>query len=345
MRWLEQKIRRYEHARWTTDDNRRVFPFEWGLEYIGGRRNEPDPRAFLDEWVDQTLGSSDEWFATQPANDYILHPPENGASSGRVLTFTSQVESPWRENNLVHARFFRARATGPAVVVLPNWNAKWDGQLNLCRWLHSLGISVLRLSLPYHDRRVVPGHQRADQLVGSNVGLTLQATRQAVTDTRRCLRWLEQQGYTHLGLLGTSIGSAIGSITMAHDQSIRAGAFLHVSTYFADVVRTGMTTMHVWESLRTRVTENELRRYWTPISPVPYMDRLSGTGQRMLMVSGRFDPTFWYELTEEMFASLREKGILLETLVLPCGHYSLELAPFAYRAGLRLGLFLFEALA
>ena len=62
-----------------------------------------------------------------------------------------------------------------------------------------------------------------------------------------------------------------------------------------------MTTMHVWEGLRTNVTEDELRRYWTPISPVPYMDRLRDTGQRMLMISGRYDPTFWYEFTEEMF--------------------------------------------
>ncbi len=344
MRWLEQRIRRYEHARWTTDDNRRVFPFEWGLEHIGGRRDEPDPRGFLRDWVDKTLTSSEEWFATEPANDYILHSPENGTTSGRVLTFTSQIESPWPENNRVHARFFKARSSGPAVVLLPNWNAKWDGQLSLCLWLQKLGISVLRLSLPYHDRRVAPGHERADQLVGSNVGLTLQATRQAVTDTRRCLRWLEQQGYTSLGLLGTSIGSAIGSIVVEHDRAVKAGAFMHVSTYFADVVRTGMNTSHVWESLRTHVTGDELRHYWAPISPMPYMDRVRGTNQRFLMISGKYDPTFWIELTQEMFAALREKGIPVETMVLSCGHYSLELRPFAYRAGLRVGLFLFEAL-
>jgi hypothetical protein len=137
----------------------------------------------------------------------------------------------------------------------------------------------------------------------------------------------------------------VGSITIAHDPAVRAGAFLHVSTYFADAVRTGMATMHVWEGLRSKVTEDELRRYWTPVSPVPYMHRLSETGQRLLMVSGRYDPTFWYEFTDEMFRKLRGQGIRLETLVLPCGHYSLELAPFAFPAGLRLGLFLFEALA
>jgi Prolyl oligopeptidase family len=345
MSWLEQKIRRYEHARWTTDDNRRVYPFEWGLEHIGGRTDEPDPRAFLNAWVEETLTHSDDWFATAPAEDYVLHPPQNGASGGQVLTFTSQIASPWANNNLVHARFFRARTTGPAVVLLPNWNAKWHGQVNLCRWLTKLGISVLRLSMPYHDYRVAPGHERADQLVGSNVGLTIQATRQAILDTRRCLLWLGKQGYGRLGIVGTSIGSAVGSITMAHDQSVRAGGFLHVSTYFADAVRTGMTTMHVWEGLRSKVTEDELRRYWTPISPVPYMDRLRGTGQRLLMISGRYDPTFWYEFTEEMFQDLRRKGVQLETMTLPCGHYSLELAPFAFPAALRLGLFLFESLA
>src|ERR1700689_2604610 len=57
MSWLEQKIRRYEHARWTTDDNRRVFPFEWGLEHIGGRRDEPDPRAFLNPWGEENIAT------------------------------------------------------------------------------------------------------------------------------------------------------------------------------------------------------------------------------------------------------------------------------------------------
>lgn len=345
MSWLEQKIRRYEHARWTTDDNRRVYPFEWGLEYIGGRADEPDPRGFLNAWVAETIAHSDEWFAVTPADDYALLPPQNGASGEPVLTFTSQIVSPFANNNRVQARFFRAGTAGPAVVLLPNWNAKWHGQANLCRWLNKLGISVLRLSLPYHDARVAPGHERADQLVGSNVGLTIQATRQAITDTRRCLRWLEQQGYRRLGLVGTSIGSAIGSITMAHDRSVRAGGFMHVSTYFADVVRTGMTTAHVWEGLRSSVTGEELRHYWSPISPVPYMDKLRDTGQRLLMIGGKYDPTFWYELTEEMFETLRSKGVDLETLTLPCGHYSLELAPFAYPAAARLGLFLFESLA
>src|SRR5579862_9025999 len=98
MNWLEEKIRRYEHARWTTDDNRRVFPFEWGLEHIRGRADEPDPRGFLTEWVPQTIARSDDWFATSPASDYRLASTRVGLINEGVLTFSSEVESSWKEN-------------------------------------------------------------------------------------------------------------------------------------------------------------------------------------------------------------------------------------------------------
>jgi hypothetical protein len=336
MAWLEQYIRRYEHARWTRDNNRKVWPFEWGLEHIGGRADEPDPRAWLARYAAEASAGSDDWYAAAPADDYRLG---NGH-----LTFTSAVRSPWAENNTVHGRFFPAKTTGPAVIVLPNWNAQPDSFMDICRWLNALGISALRLSLPYHDRRMVPGHERADQLVGPNIGLTIQANRQAVLDVRRALTWLEMQGYGRLGILGVSIGSSIAFITMCHDRRLRAGAFLHVSTYFGDVVRTGLTTMHVWESLQSKVTPGEIQRYWMPISPYPYISRLSGTGQKVLMVSGRYDPTFWPEFTDQTLEYLRNDGIAYESLQLPCGHYSLGEAPFKWLVGGRFGAFLFQNL-
>jgi hypothetical protein len=347
MHWFEQKIRRYEHRRWTTDDNRRVQPFFWGLEHIGGRADDSDPRAFLRDYAQWAIESSKEWYATTPASDYHL-------DSENVLTFTSSVESPWPENNTVYARLWPASrswrppikaARGTAVLVLPNWNAKWHGQDGLCEWITRFGITALKVSLPYHNRRMAQGHERADQIVSSNIGLTLQANRQAVQDARRCLRWLEQQGYTSLGILGTSIGSSVGYITMAHDEAVRAGGFFHVSTYFADVVSQGMTTTHVWESLRHHVTVDELRDYWAPISPMPYVERGLGADRDSFLVYGKYDPTMLPELTRQMLDSLRRHGAKPRTLALHCGHYSLELAPFSYIAGYRMLSFFRSALA
>ena len=175
--------------------------------------------------------------------------------------------------------------------MLPNWNAKWHGQRGLCEWLQRIGITALKMSMPYHDRRMAKGHERADQVCGPNIGLTLQANRQAVHDARRCLRWLEQQGHTRLGILGTSLGSSVGYITLMHDAAINAGGFFHFSTYYADVVSQGMTTNHVWEGLRNHVTVDELRDYWAPISPMPYVERGMGADRKSFLVYGKYDPT------------------------------------------------------
>ena len=97
MHWFERRIRRYEHRRWTTDDNRRVQPFDWGLEHIGGDPSNPDPAGYVREYAEQVIAHSHEWFATTPATDYSLN-------SENVLTFTSSIQSPWPENNTVCAQ-------------------------------------------------------------------------------------------------------------------------------------------------------------------------------------------------------------------------------------------------
>jgi hypothetical protein len=340
MNWFEQRIRRYEHRRWTTDDNRMVRPFAWGLEHIGGDANADDEsaRVFLRDYSKAAIQKSKEWYEPAPATDYKVDGEE-------VLTFTSAIRSPHPENNTVYAQVFRGKKKEPAVLLLPNWNAKWHGQRGLCEWLQRLGITVLKMSMPYHDRRMVRGHERADQLVGPNVGLTIQANRQAVQDAKLCLRWLEQEGYTRLGILGTSIGSSIGYITMMHDAGVHAGGFFHVSTYFADVVSAGMTTNHVWEGMRSHVTVDELREYWAPISPMPFVERGLGAGRKSFMVYGKYDPTFLPELTEQMLDALNKHGANPKTMELACGHYSLELAPFSYIAGIGMLRFLKGALA
>jgi len=390
MSWYEHWIRRYEHRRWTTDDNRMVRPFEWGLEHLrevasgdpdrvgagrrvareeAGRSLQPlaysrrqdeeasgewrvvserkaetkeetkgeEAREFLRQYARWATEQSEEWYAAEEVRDYRL-------DAENVLTFTSTVRSAWPENNTVHAQFFPGKKVGPAVLILPNWNAKWHGQAALCHWLQRMGISALKMSLPYHDRRMAKGHERADQLVGPNIGLTLQANRQAVKDARACLTWLERRGYDRLGILGTSIGSSVGYITLVHDKRVRAGGFFHVSTYFADVVSQGMTTNHVWEGLRHEVSVEELREFWMPISPMPYVERGMGARRNTFMVYGKYDPTFLPELTREMLRALRENGAETRTLELPVGHYSLELAPFSWVAGWRMFTYFLEAL-
>src|ERR1700678_574587 len=128
MSWLAQKVFAYEHMRFAQEPDRRVLPFAWGLEHIGGAAKAHRPRGWLENFAGQAVLHSEEWFAVTPGDDYVL--------KDDVLTFTSAIKSPWPENNRVHAQLFQARRSGPAVVVLAQGNSRWEEQQNVCRWLN-----------------------------------------------------------------------------------------------------------------------------------------------------------------------------------------------------------------
>lgn len=335
---LKAWIHSIERAHWARENRRVTHPFEWGIEHLGGDPQRDDPRQFLQHYSRQAMEGSESFFATEAAEWYRL--------DGSLLRFPSAIESSFPENNTVHARWFPAESPeGRAVVVLPPWNAQPESHVSICRFLRRFGVSALRLSLPYHDQRQPAGYERADPMVSPNLGLTLQASRQAVLDARRAVRWLEQQGYTRIGILGTSIGSSVSYITLAHEPALRAGVFLHVSTYFADVVSRGMVTSHVWEGLASQVSAEELRQFWMPISPFPYVGRLRGREPAMLLVSARYDLTFPFDLSRQLWERMEELSIPHQRLILPCGHYTLANFPFSWWAGLRFIPFLRRALS
>src|SRR5262249_17760126 len=164
-----------------------------------------------------------EVFSTREIPDPLLENKVSGTHA-EFLRFTSPVRTPYPENNLANARWFPVKGKS-ALVLLPQWNSDALSHNTLCRILNRLGISVLRLSMPYPDIRRPAEIRRADYAVSANIGRTLDATRQGVLDIRCCLDWLEQQGYGKLGVVGTSLGSCYAFIAAAHDERIKVAAF------------------------------------------------------------------------------------------------------------------------
>ena len=198
-------------------------------------------------------------------------------SAAKTTGFASRLGSnPYPENNTVHGLWFRAsRPKGRAVIVLPHWNAQLQQHIALCRVLQTLGISALRLSLPYHDLRMPSELTRADYAVSSNVARTVDATRQAIIDTRSAVDWLQSLGYDRLGIVGTSLGSCYAFLTSAHDARLRVNVFNLFSLHFADVVWTGLTTRHIRQGFEGQIELEQLRACWKAITPASYMDHFA----------------------------------------------------------------------
>jgi hypothetical protein len=336
---ITQGFHRWERRLASVDTNRIVRPFEWGLDWLNLETGDGDPGTRVSTWSREAMATSDRFFETMPTGEY--------EREGDVLRFLSALTTPHAVNNTVTVRIFPASSRQPgrprkAVVVLPQWNSNAEGHVALCRLLARFGVTALRLSLPYHDERRPPELERADYIVSANVGRTLQANRQAVLDAKRTIDWLTAEGYDRVGILGTSLGSCLSMLTMAHDPRVRAGAFNHVSPYFADVVWQGLSTRHVRNGLEGHLTLDDLREYWMPISPWPFVDRVRG--RQVLLIYARYDLTFPVDLSRRLISEFQRLAIPHHVAKLPCGHYTTGKAPFKYLDGYYLTKFLVEKL-
>ena len=324
--------------------NRVVRPFEWGVEWSSGwpnaarhPRDGHEPEAYLALLSTAAAEHSDEFYGYVPPKDFQL--------SGDTLQFTSPVLTPYPENNIVHAQWFPARNRNrKAVIVLPHWNAKQHEHVGLAKGLQFLGLSALRLSLPYHDSRMPSELERADYAVSANVARTMDATRQAVIDIRSCVDWLESEGFRKIGIIGTSLGSCYAFLASAHDERITANAYNMFSLYFADPVWTGLTTRHIRQGMDGAIDLVQLRASWKAITPLNYVDAYARFQKKSLFIYANYDTTFLPAYSRAMLEEVRLRDLEHEVVVLPCGHYTMGRSPFRYVDGYYICSFLLRSL-
>src|SRR6266536_1525563 len=365
------------YARWmydwetrltSVDNNRVVRPLEWGIEWtrewpcrngFSPARADQECERYMREYNLRAIASSDDFFAHKTPSDFRLETREVQVFSTReipdpvlekkvhgtyaqFLRFTSPVRTPYPENNLANARWFPAKGRS-AVVLLPHWNSDALHYNSLCRILNRLGISVLRLSMPYHDIRRPAETRRADYAVSANIGRTMDACRQAVLDIRCCLDWLQQQGYERLGITGTSLGSCYAFLAAAHDSRIEVAAFNHASTYVADVVWHGQSTRHIRQGMEPHLDIDRLRALWTAVSSMSYFKQFARWKRKSLIVYAKYDLTFLPEFSQQVVTEFERHGLDHKVAVLPCGHYSMGETPYKYLDGWHLASFLGRA--
>jgi hypothetical protein len=337
--WYGRRMNAWEMDLATRSTDRVVRPFDWGIEWTRTwpfESSTSDPETRIRELNALAIERSGEFFGYRVPTDFQF--------KDSVLSFTSAVDTPSAENNTVYGRFFpanpRFKRGEKAVVVLPHWNASPQQHVALCAAIAKTGIAAIRISLPYHDRRMPAELTRADYAVSANIGRTIDATRQAVIDVRSCFDWLQQQGYKDLGIVGTSLGSCYAFLAAAHDERVKVNVFNHCSTNFADVVWTGLSTRHIRQGLEAEIDLERLRTVWDCVSPVHYMDRFAALRRRSFFLYATYDTTFLPEFSLQVVHHIRERALDHKLVVMPCGHYTLGETPFKFAVGYHICSFL-----
>ena len=194
----------WEYALTTRDSNRVERPLAWGFDHLanyGGADAEQavargdmtaleamialnqrivrDPHSFFDyetpedfrlemrhpelyptNMRPETLEQEREWKRRAEVGELRKEP---------FLRFTSAVQTPYAENNVVNARWYEpppsAGKPKQAMIVMPQWNADAISHNVFGEMFQRFGIATLRLSKPYHDVRRPVELERSDYAV------------------------------------------------------------------------------------------------------------------------------------------------------------------------------------
>ena len=305
------------------DTERQPHAFDWGFEHLDpAPPPQRDPARALLQWARDVVDDPSRFYVDPGP------PPFAEETDDDRVRFPSAVRTPHASANWVSLRLFSSRRpTQRAMVVLPQWNADAESHVGLCRMLAERGITAARLTLPFHEDRSPYEGARADMAVSANIGRTLRVSQQAVSDVRRARAWLEQRGHHRIGIIGTSLGSCIGFLAMAQEPAFKVGVLHHVSSYFGDVVWRGISTRHVRDELEGHCSQAAVRRFWAPISPIHFVGRVSRQ-THTLILTGRYDLTFPYDLSQRFHRAFRQYGLPHRVVVVPWGHYTSGVFPF-----------------
>jgi pimeloyl-ACP methyl ester carboxylesterase len=157
-------------------------------------------------------------------NDWVTAPQDLQFCSETDFEFQSPIRSAWEENNRVYGRFFRCGEdwqSKPAVLLVHGWNGElgYKYQFPFLAWrLRRLDINTAMIELPYHGKRKPPRGSARRNFITNNLEDILEATRQAVADTRAALCWLGAQGCSGIGAWGISLGGWISGLVACTNQ-------------------------------------------------------------------------------------------------------------------------------
>jgi hypothetical protein len=319
----------------THADIKTKHDFNWGLEYLGIQDPGKNPFMTLTKFNENQIKNSKSFFVPPVLSPNKYQLTEN------ILTFPSSIITQIENNNLVRMQYYPSEDKENIIIVVPHWNASGSTYNRICLKLQKIGFTSLRVILPYHDERGSGEIESSTNMVSANVGRTINAMQQSIQDILSSVNWLENQGYKRIGVMGSSIGSCSGFIAACHDPRINGFFANLMSSYYGDVVWTGLSTKHIKLSYDiynqscekgSELSQDMIRESFILNSPIAFVDKINFLNPtlKLCIMSGRYDTTFLFKYTKQILQAFDEYKIKYRSSILPCGHYSLGKFWFQY---------------
>jgi dienelactone hydrolase len=237
------------------------------------------------------------------------------------LRFPSPVETPHKENNTVWAEYYRplsAKGPVPGVIVLDITGGDQTLSRVISRHLAQNGIAALFVQMAYYGPRRPPGSSL--RLLSTDLEHTFAAIRQTVLDLRRATAWLESRpeiDRTRLGIMGTSLGSFLATLTAEMEPKLGRLAVLLGGADFAEGYWDHPKVVPYRKVLTAFGGKKEdIKQLIAPVDPITCVKNLEG--RKVLIVAAKNDEIVPPRMAETLWRETGKQRIVW----LNAGHYS-----------------------
>lgn len=240
-----------------------------------------------------------------------------------TVDFTSPVVTDYPENNHVKLDVYVPRhRTGPipVVLVLHYWGAtETTLEVAMAEALANRGMAAVIMPLPYHLSRTPDGKRSGELTVVADVGSLSQNMVQSVQDVRRTVDFIESRpefDRTKIGIVGTSMGALVSSMSFAVEPRFAAATFLLGGADLAHVMWNSSRVVQQRDRLRSvGYTEDSLREALASIESLNYLD--PNDRRPSYLIRARHDTVIPPQSSQRLQDALGNPQVLyLET-----GHY------------------------
>lgn len=243
------------------------------------------------------------------------------------VSFPSPVVTPHKNNNTVHAEYFRPRSAGkhPAVIVLHILGGDFPLSRLFCNRLAQQGVAALFVKMPFYGPRRDPNSTR--RMVSINPDETVEGMTQAVLDIRRSVAWLasrDEVDAEQIGIFGISLGGITGALAASIEPRIQNVCLLLAG---GDIGRVALDSPQLKKvpGKLPAIANGDRAAFLEKLSqidPVTYATR--ARDKRILMLNAKSDEVIPKECTLALWRGFGEPEIKWYS----GGHYSVVIHLF-----------------
>jgi dienelactone hydrolase len=237
--------------------------------------------------------------------------PRAGVEVYRVR-FPSPVVTKCVENNTVHCEYYRPKGKGPFPGVIVLDITAGDQRLSrmIATHLAAHNIAALFVQMAYYGPRRPAGS--TVRMITTNYGQSMDNVRQTVLDIRQATAWLESRSEIdskRLGVLGTSLGSFMGTLAAEMEPKLQRVAILLggggvVDAYYDDPRAEKYRKM--WELFGG--SKDLLKKMIAPADPLTCAANLRD--RKVLMIAGKRDEIVFPKMAEALWEAAGKQKII-----------------------------------